>query len=183
MNSEDRKPMKILIVYYSHSGNNEKVAHELKNKTGGVLYRIWEKRKRKTVSILFDILFKRNSSLRQTLIDIREFDKVILVSPIWGGRIATPMRAFIKEKQEYINEYYFISVCNGEPGQQGKIIDELYSITHRTPGNFSELSINSLLPAEKQRKVRYTFNYRIDTRDLWQFNDMIESFVKTVMVS
>ena len=181
MEFDDKKPVKILIAYYSHSGNNEKVAHELKNRTGESLYRIREKKKRKTISILFDLLFKRRSTLRLMPIDIKEFDKVIFVSPIWGGRIATPMRAFINEEQEYLNKYYFISVCNGEPGQQEAIIDELQAMTHRTPGNVTELSINSLLPAEKQHKVKYTFNYRIDSHDLQRFNDAIESFVKTVI--
>lgn len=41
--------MKTLIFHYSHSGNNEKLAFELKEKIGCDIHKINEVKKRKTI--------------------------------------------------------------------------------------------------------------------------------------
>ena len=144
--------MKTLIAYYSHSGNNEKVAYDLKERTGSTIYQVCEKKKRNTISILFDVLFTRNSKLDNILINFEEFDSVIFVAPVWGGRIAAPMRAFIEKQKHLLNEFYYVTVCNGDNGQKDKIFNELISITNRSPRSVIELSINNLLPADKKTK-------------------------------
>jgi flavodoxin len=168
-------------VYYSHSGNNEKLAYELKGRTGYELFQAREKRKRKTISILWDTLFKRNSKLSDYFIDLKKYGNVIFVAPIWNGKIATPMRTFLQKEKNNIKNYCFIAVCNGEDGQKEQIYDELLTITNHSPHNVTELSINSLLPEEHRNKVKYTFNYRISAHDLQCFHDIIESFVNNVV--
>jgi hypothetical protein len=172
--------LKSVIIYYSHSGNNEKLAYELKKRIGYEIFKICEKRKRKTISILWDKLFKRNSKLSDYFIDLKKYGNVIFVAPIWNGKIATPMRTFLEKEKNSVDNYSFIAVCNGEEGQKPKIHSELLSITGRAPSDVVELSINSLLPEEHRHKVRYTFNYRISSRDLQKFHEIIEAFVNTM---
>ncbi len=172
--------MKNIIVYFSHSGNNEKLAYELKKRTGCEIFQVCEKNKRRTISIMLDTLFKRNSKLRTYLTDLKKYQKVIFVAPVWNGKIATPMRAFMEQEKHNLNEFSYVTVCNGETGQKEKISDELLSITDRRPHIVTELSINSLLPEEQRHKVKYTFNYRINTDDLLRFNQIIESFINNI---
>jgi multimeric flavodoxin WrbA len=172
--------MKTLIAYYSHSGNNEKVAHELKNRIGCPIYQILEKKRRKTISILWDILFKRNSKLTSSSVDLKEYDNVILVAPIWSGRVSTPMRAFIEKERDNLNNYYYVTVCNGEVGQKEKLSSELSALANRSPRSVTELSINNLLPEEQRHKVKYTFNYRISAQDIQKFDKILESLTSTL---
>jgi hypothetical protein len=103
-----------------------------------------------------------------------------LISPIWGGKIASPMRTFIEQEKNNLKKYFYITICNGEMGQKEKIITQLYSIVERKPRGVKELWINDLLPEDKKNKIKHTFHYRIDERDIAYFNEDIETFVQLV---
>lgn len=175
--------MKSLIAYYSHSGNNEKLAYYLKDKLKCSIYKITEVKKRKTISILADFLFKRSTKLIDTNLSTDEFDIVILVSPIWGSTISTPIRMFLEKEKENIKRFGFISFCNGESGQKEKLIKELTYIVGKAPAACTELSINELLPADKQNQIKYTFHYRISGDDLMYFKDKIEGFYDELIMN
>lgn len=172
--------MNTLIVLYSHSGNNEKLAFELKARIGCDIHRISEAKKRNNGSILLDFLFKRKSKLSRSNVSIKDYDKVIFVAPIWSNKIATPMRAFIDNEKRNLEEYFFISLCNGLVGQKDKIIAELDSMVQRKPNEVTELWINKLLPEDKRNNIKHTFSFRVSKHDLELFNNDIESFVKLV---
>jgi len=172
--------MKPLIIYYSHTGNNEKLALKIKDRLGCEILKIDEKKKRKTISILLDFIFNRNSKLSGYQIADHEHDVFILIAPIWGGRIASPMRAFIEKESCRICKYFFISLCNGVAGQKDKIAAELSSIIQREPIGVTELWINRLLPEDQQDKVKHTFNYKVSDNDLKRFEADIEKLVGEV---
>ncbi len=172
--------MKLLVVYYSHSGNNENLALNLRERLRCDIYKICESKKRRTISILLDFLFKRNSNLSDSNIAIKEYDKVILVSPIWGGKIASPMRTFINQGRNSLKNYFYITFCNGEIGQKEKIISELYSIVEHKPCGVLELWINNLLPEDKKNKIKHTFNYRVNEQDIEYFDKEIKTFICSV---
>lgn len=106
--------MKSLIVYYSHSGNNEKLAYALKERIESDIHKISEVKKRKTISILLDFIFKRKTILSDSKINVTEYKNTILVAPIWGCKVATPMRVFIEREKSNLNKYSFITLCSGE---------------------------------------------------------------------
>jgi flavodoxin len=55
--------MKTLIIYYSFSGNNEVLAQELQKRLDCDLQKIVELKPRKSIDILFDLIFKRTSKI------------------------------------------------------------------------------------------------------------------------
>lgn len=172
--------MKPLIVYYSHSGNNEKLALELKERIGCEIHQIKKLRKRRTFSILLDFIFKRSTKLASYNINVKEYDKIIFVSPIWASKIATPMKTFIDKEKNNIEKYFYISLCNGEAGHKEKLASELYSIIQHKPDEVLELCVNNLLPEDKQNKIRHTFNFRVSKQDLEKFNKDIDSFIRLI---
>jgi multimeric flavodoxin WrbA len=144
------------------------------------VYKISEVKKRKTISILLDFFFTRKSRLSSADINMKEYDSIVFAAPIWGGKIASPMRAFIEKEKKNVNKYFFITLCNGENGQKEKIDAELYSILQQKPIEVKELWINSLLPEDKQNKIKYTFNYSINKNDLERFTSDFEAFIALI---
>jgi flavodoxin len=174
------RSMKELIIYYSLSGNNEKLAFYLKDRVGCDIHKLSEIKKRKTISILFDFILKRNSKLTNSSLNIIQYDTIIFIGPIWGCRIASPVRTFIENHKENINNYFFITLCNGMAGQREKLENELYSIVQRKPIEVIELWINKLLPEDKQNKIKHTFKFQVASSDLETFDRDIEPFIRNV---
>lgn len=170
--------MKPLIVYYSHSGNNEKLALELRDRMNCDMYEIKEKKKRKNLSILFDVLTKRNSRLAPLDFDVSGYGPVILLAPIWAGKIAAPMRTFIKMEKDKLTDYSFITLCSGAAGQREKIAAELAALTTQKPAAVAELWVNNLLPEEQRNKIKYATNFRVEKQHMQQFDEEITFFIE-----
>ena len=173
--------MKPLIVYYSNSGNNEKLALELRDRVGCDMYEIKETKKRKDISILFDVLIKRNSRLAPLDFDISGYRPIILLAPIWAGKVAAPMRTFIKMEKEKLTDYSFITLCSGAAGQREKIAAELATLTPQKPAAVAELWINNLLTEEQRNKIKYATNFRVEKQHMQQFDKEIQFFIEMAL--
>jgi flavodoxin len=167
--------MKTLIVFYSFSGNNKVLARYLQQKTGADLQEIVELKRRTGFSILLDVLFKRTPRIAPPNILWSQYDRVFLLAPIWAGRIASPLKAFLQLEKKHIKNYFFISLC-GNSGNK-KIATELTQLVHQAPTAVLELAVNELLPPEKKNKIRYTSGYRVQTDDLPFFDPALENVV------
>lgn len=168
--------MKEAIVYYSFSGNNEALAKELKRRTGFDLEKITELKKRAGFSILLDIIFKRTPGILKPKLELSQYDKVILIAPIWAGRIATPMKAFIKLEKGQIQKYSFITLC-GNGGNQ-KVSEELSQLFQKEPTSVLELKVNDLLPENEKNRIKYTSGYRVKAQDFQVFKKEIDAFIQ-----
>lgn len=173
--------MKPLIIYYSHSGNNEKLALELRDRIGCDMYEIKEKKKRKNLSILVDFLVKRNSRLDPYDFDISAYSPIILLAPVWAGKVAAPMRTFIQKEKDNLRDYSFITLCSGATGQREKIAAELSTLTPQKPTAVAELWINNLLPEEQRNKIKYATNFRVEKQHIQQFDEEIKFFIEMAL--
>jgi hypothetical protein len=167
--------MKTLIISYSHGGNNELLANHLQNRLSADLFRISERRKRNRLTIFLDILFDRLPQIKEFYHARNLYEHYILVGPIWMGRIASPLKAFLTAEKSKVGRYSFISVCGGAPNQNLKIARSLRAVTGHTPEKVFELSITELLK-QKGRKESVT-EYKLTTDDLKFFDRTIDDFI------
>jgi flavodoxin len=172
--------MKTLTIYYFFSENNEILAQELQKRLDCDLQKIVELKQRKSIDILFDLIFKRTSKIGKSNFDLRQYDRTILIAPIWASKIATPLRSFIELEKDNFKEYSFITVCTGPDGQDEKITNELVRLTQKEPKTIIQLKINDLLPPERQNKVKYATPYRINQRVLLAFETEIAQFLQSL---
>ena len=86
-----------LVVYYSKTGNTEKVAKAVIEKLGCDFDKIEFNEKDKTIS---------------SGKDPSGYDRVILMSPIWAFSLAEPMKLYLKEHGG-IKNYSLIVTCGG----------------------------------------------------------------------
>lgn len=172
--------MKTLIIYYSFSGNNEFLAQELQKRLNCDIQKILEVNKRTGFTIFLDSIFKRNPKIKKINFDLQQYDRLILIAPIWTGKMATPLKSFIDLEKKHFKNYSFITVCTGPEGQEQKIIDELFQLTQKQPEIVMQLKINDLLRPERKNKVKYATPYQINRKVLLAFDMEIEHFLKVL---
>ena len=91
---------KVLIAYYSHSGNTKSIAEKIKEITGGDIFEI------KTVQayprnyndVVEQAKDEKNRDIRPELAencDISEYDKIFIGTPVWWYTFATPVKTFL----------------------------------------------------------------------------------------
>ncbi len=90
--------MKTLVVCYSKTGNTKKVADAVVKKLNGEL----------------DLLqFDEASNTVQASCNPAEYDRVILLSPIWAFSLAEPMKLYLARHKADIKAYSLIVTCAG----------------------------------------------------------------------
>ncbi len=94
---------KILIVYFSYTGNTEKLANKIHSKVGGDIVKI------ETVtpySTDYDEVVNQvqkdqqnnyKPEIKTKIENIEDYDIIILGSPVWWYKIANPMATFMSE--------------------------------------------------------------------------------------
>lgn len=110
--------MKLLTVYFTRSGNTERVVKKIHESVGGDVELITESINRKGIIGWL----KTGSSntkrevgqIGETQYDPVDYDLVILASPIWAGSISSPMRGYItKNREKLIRTAVFLSNASG----------------------------------------------------------------------
>lgn len=173
--------MKTLVVYYSFTRNNELLARTIQKRLNCDIYKIEETGKRTGLKILIDLVFNRKPRIKQHPHTISSYEQCVFVSPIWAGKIASPLKTFLLQEKYNINRYSFITLCGGGSGEQkDKLVKRFTKLLEQEPGLVQELWINDLLPQEKKNTIKYTSGYRIQSSDLEKFDREIDDFVNSL---
>ena len=119
--------MKILLVYYSRTGNNERIANELQKKLDCDIEKIVDTVSRKGfLGFLKSGRAARNkemSKIEPIKKDPSAYDAVIVASPFWAGNIPPPTRTYISENKDKFNRFALVSVCGAGEGNEKAIPD------------------------------------------------------------
>ncbi|MBN1857502.1 MAG: flavodoxin family protein [Dehalococcoidia bacterium] len=95
--------MKTLIAYYSLTGHTQQLADEvaaLLNADVEVLESSIKRGFFGYVRLAFDMLRKKEPTLRPIVHEPGEYDMVILAGPIWSGRMCSPTRVYAMQHNE-----------------------------------------------------------------------------------
>ncbi len=92
---------KILIAYYSYSGNTKAVAEQIHSLTGGDLFEIetYNEYPRNYNDIVKLAKIEKSENATPELVnngDITNYDTIYLGTPVWWYTFATPIRTFLK---------------------------------------------------------------------------------------
>jgi flavodoxin len=172
--------MKTLIVYYSFTHNNDALAKMIRTRLDCEMFKIETMRKRTPFSILFDAVFSRKPAIQKHNLAIQNFDRFVFVGPIWMGKIAGPLKTFLREEKSNIKCYSFISVCGGVAGQKEKIANELTSIVGSRPKSVYELWVSEIVGEHATKSVKNVSAYRIGPAELQKFKEKIDEFCDVV---
>ena len=93
---------KILVAYFSHSGNTKKIAEEIQSKTGGELFEIRTVKEYSSDynTVLDEAKAELNEKARPELSgkvdNIEQYQTVIIGYPIWWGKEPMIIRTFLE---------------------------------------------------------------------------------------
>lgn len=109
---------KILVVAYSWTGTCSRLAKLLSHQQPGwQLGKIVLEQPRKGRAgywrCVFDSVLRRRPAIRYEGPSPRQFDAVVLVSPIWAFSLAGPMRSFVTTRRDHLPDVAVISVMGG----------------------------------------------------------------------
>ncbi|OUM00925.1 flavodoxin family protein [Variovorax sp. JS1663] len=126
---------KVLVVVYSYTSTARRAAQLLSQQQGWELAEIEEARPRSGVlgilRCILDSIFRRCPEIRYDGPLPRKFDAVVLVSPIWAGRLAGPMRTFVTHRRDHLPEVAVVSVMGGRGAPNA--VAEIGRIIGRAP--------------------------------------------------
>lgn len=102
---------KILVVYYSRTGNTERVAHDIAGSFGADIEKVRDKKDRSGcigwIVSGFEGMSKKNTYIEATSYDPAKYDMVIIGSPVWSWNITPAIRSYIEQNKQNFREVAF----------------------------------------------------------------------------
>lgn len=127
---EKSKKRKNLVIYYSRTGNNKKVAEIIKDNIKADIEEIIELKNRLGffgfIKSGFDSVLKREGVIKNINHNPIAYEKVFIVTPTWAGNLTPAIRTVLKNNE--FNELYFVTCCGSNPG---KIFNEMESLAKK----------------------------------------------------
>ena len=143
-----------IVIYYSFEGNSEYVAEKVAEYTQADLEKLTvsnEPPKKGLAKFLHggkSALFKDDPGLHPLKHDLKDYDTLILIYPIWAGNCPPAMQAFLKEYRFSGKNVYLIA--NSASGSAGKSLDK---VKEELSGNDVLLTLSLQNPLRNKEKV------------------------------
>lgn len=105
---------KILVVYYSRTGNTKKIAQMIAQELNADTDEIIDKKKRN--GIIGWLIAGRDGWLgKKTEITSQkkptDYDLIIIGSPVWSWTVTPPIRAYLKQHKNNLKKVAFFTTC------------------------------------------------------------------------
>jgi flavodoxin len=127
--------MKALVVFYSRTGNTRRVAQEIMTmlhcdgeelrdevkRTGFVGYMRSGRQAMKKEPVQLNDLTK----------NLKDYDLVIVGTPIWAFTMSAPIRTFLEQNKESLPEIAFFTTSGSSPGD--KTFDLMQEVVGKVP--------------------------------------------------
>lgn len=158
--------MKIAVLSYSRTGNNEALAKHIAGEISAEHIKITEQKSRNTSAIIRDMLFGLSPEVQPKPQIMDHYDFILIAGPVWMGQIAAPLRTYLKHLKNLAVPYGFISVSGGALGPNPKLKKELWKRTGKAPEVFIDMHIADLLPSGTKPTSQETSNYALTREDI-----------------
>ncbi len=167
------------IIVYSFTGNNRLLADRVGSQANVEIVEVKEKRKRDKLSVVMDLLFKRNPPIEALRDEDKALVRVLFVAPVWDRHVAHPMKSAMRQMRGRFNACAFASLCGTHrPGQEAMIRREVSVCSGTAPSFVCELPVTDLSTPERSLTGIAASNYSISPTDLERFSARIERLIE-----
>ncbi len=113
---------KILVVYYSKTGNTERAAKDVAAALGADIERIVDKKNRTGFFAFFssgrDAMTKKQTFIDSIPRDPAEYDLVVAGTPVWAGNITPAIRTFLTMNKDKLRNVAYIITAAHTPAEK-----------------------------------------------------------------
>lgn len=113
--------MRTLVVFYSRTGMTKKVGEAIAKQLSCEIEEIFDTKKRDGfLGYLvsgWDAAREKLTVLKEIKKDPKEYDLVIIGTPVWFFNIAPPIRTYIVHNQDRLKNVAFFVTCGGSGGK------------------------------------------------------------------
>jgi len=124
--------MRILVVFYSRTGNTRRVAEAIAERLKADIEEIRDVRSRSGVLGLlrsgYEALAGKLPEIQQVSRSPDEYDLVLIGSPVWVGRLSSPMRSYLALYGRSIKQTAFFCTCKND---EGKVFKEMEALSKK----------------------------------------------------
>ena len=121
--------MKILILYYSRTGNTKNIAELLKERLDADCERIEDKKNRKGIIGYLksgaDALMSHTTNLKPVNSKPEDYDLVLIGSPVWASNLPPPIRTLLIDKGKDFDKTAYFCTCGSSIGKTADQIESL----------------------------------------------------------
>jgi hypothetical protein len=173
--------MSIAIVSYSFTGNNGALAAAVAKALSAEHIKISEGKPRKTIAIILDMILNRTPRVQPYPSELEKYERILFIAPVWMGKVASPIRAYLKHLKTRPQLYAFASISGGALNTNPKLGDDLEKRAGAKPIACIDLHIADLLPPEPKPTMKDTSAYRLNEADISKLAGIIVASVKNAM--
>ena len=167
--------MRLLVLCFSSSGNNRLLARVLADRLEAELAEIRDARFFRLLHMPRDLKLDRHPPIKPIRQDPAGYDHVLFISPLFGSRIAAPMKTALSSWGLGVESYSFVTFCGYDrPEQRDKVHQQLIELTGQPPAHMTALCVGDLVPESDRRKVFVVSNYRVRLPELETFKDTMD---------
>lgn len=120
--------MKILVAYFSRTGNTRKIAEILAEKLSADLDEITEVKKRGFLGVTLKgtrDAMKGNPSEVTFSKNPIDYDLVILGGPVWAWNLIPPLRGYLNKNKDAIKKFAFFLTFGGNFGKNFEEVEKI----------------------------------------------------------
>lgn len=126
---------KDLVVYFSRSGRTRRLAESLARAFGADVDEIRERRDRAGILGYLRSGYEAVKGVEPRLLppvcDPRDYRRVIIGGPVWGGHACSPVRAWLVRHRRALREVAFFCTYGGSGAEHA--LDEMARLAGRPP--------------------------------------------------
>jgi hypothetical protein len=162
--------MKITLISYSFTWNNDRLSIEIASRIWIEHIKITEPKKRTGLQIMLDLLFNKNPEINENLDNINKNDLIIFIAPIWMWKIAFPLRTVFLNYKDYINKYIFVTLSWFV---NPKIEEELLSRLWKKPEKVINICYEEIMQINPKITKKEIIKYKLTEKDINKAADII----------
>lgn len=164
--------MKTLIISYSITGNNDKLASSIAKELSIDHVKITDPKGKITCGIILKHLTNRTPKVQPSPEIISKYDFIILCGPIWMGMVAAPLRAYFKYIKENSHKYAFVTLCGSAANENKTLEKHIFKKTGKEPEVFVQYSLTDLFQKDSQSDVKDIINYQATDKEIEKVKNM-----------
>lgn len=177
--------MKILVAYFSRSGNNKLVAEELALRLDADLEEIVSKTSYGGIFGMPKLILHSGKKFTPEIKPLQknpsDYDLTVLCAPVWTGNLSAPARSFLGRYGKNAKKLVLLWVCGGAENHNPEAYKEAVKLIGGKPAAELELATNILLPEIYRKNNRKVMAVRLEKRNLeTDYKNKMDEIVKTI---